>query len=146
MASFLYKRHDDHIAVADWNTVENGRKTGGFPHQPLDISTDWCGGVIESANDQWEQASMLVSEPWTIDRLAIDRKADTVVVDMNGWAFPDPDLGPKSPGTFLLDGKPFADVSYPVDREEVGAIFWQRPNARYSGFRCVASAPYDDFS
>ena len=87
---------------------------------------------------------MLVSEPWMIDQLLVDRKGDTVVVDMNGWAFPDPELGSASPGTFLLNGKPFAEVRFPVDRAEVGAIFWQRPNARYSGFRCVGSGRYDD--
>ena len=63
---------------------------------------------------------------------------------MNGWAFPDPELGPASPGTFLINGRPFADVRYPVDREHVGTVFWQRPNARYSGFRCVASGRYDE--
>ena len=87
---------------------------------------------------------MLVSEPWMIDRLTIDRQGDTVVADMNGWAFPDPELGPASPGQFLINGRPFADVHYPVDRQEVGTIFWQRPNARYSGFRCVASGRYDE--
>ena len=85
---------------------------------------------------------MLVSEPWTIDQLTITRKGDTVIVDMNGWEFPDPELGPASPGRFLINGQPFADVSYPADLEHVGAVFWQRPNARYSGFRCVATGRY----
>ena len=88
--------------------------------------------------------SLLVSEPWMIDQLTVDRKGDTVVVDMNGWAFPDPELGPASPGTFRINGKPFADICYPVDRAGVGTIFWQRSNARYSGYRCVASGRYED--
>ena len=87
---------------------------------------------------------MLVSEPWMIDQLTVETKGEAVVVDMNGWAFPDPELGPASPGTFLINGNAFADVCYPVDREAVGTIFWQRPNARYSGFRCVASGSYGD--
>jgi SAM-dependent methyltransferase len=87
---------------------------------------------------------MLISEPWTIDQLTINRKGDTVIVDMNGWAFPDPELGRASPGKFLINGQPFADVSYPVDRAHVGTVFWQRSNARYSGFRCVASGRYDE--
>lgn len=87
---------------------------------------------------------MLISEPWTIDKLTITRAGDKVVVDMNGWAFPDPELGQNASGTFLINGQPFTDVSYPVDREHVGKVFWQRPNARYSGFRCVASGYYDE--
>jgi SAM-dependent methyltransferase len=87
---------------------------------------------------------MLASEPWMIDKLTIERRGESVVVDMNGWAFPDPELGPDSPGRFLINGQPFADVAYPVDRPEVGTIFWQRRNARYSGFRCVASGAYRD--
>ena len=78
---------------------------------------------------------MLISEQWMIDKLTIERRGTMTVVDMNGWAFPDPELGPASPGAFLINGKPFADVAYPVDLPAVGSIFWQRPNARYSGFR-----------
>lgn len=32
---------------------------------------------------------MLVSEPWAIDKLTITRAGDAVV-EMIGWAFPDP--------------------------------------------------------
>jgi len=87
---------------------------------------------------------MLVSEPWMIDQLTIDHRGSTVVVDMNGWAFPDPELGPTSPGNFLINGRPFSYIAYPVDRPKVGTIFWQRANARYSGFRCVAEGRYDE--
>jgi len=87
---------------------------------------------------------MLISEPWTIDELTTERTGDTVVVDMNGWAFPDPDLGSRSPGRFLINGRPFDEIHYPVESPAVGTVFWQRPNARYSGFRCVANGRYDD--
>ncbi|MEO8158531.1 MAG: class I SAM-dependent methyltransferase [Betaproteobacteria bacterium] len=87
---------------------------------------------------------MLASEPWTIDRITVERDDDSVTVDMNGWAFADPVLGPDAVGAFLMNGQPFAEVHFPVDRADVGAIFWQRPNARYCGFRCVSSGHYDD--
>lgn len=87
---------------------------------------------------------MLISEPWNIDQLKIVREGDTVIVDMNGWALPDPELGQTSPGRFLINGRPFEDIYYPVDRVEVGDILWMRPNARYSGFRCVSRGRYDE--
>lgn len=87
---------------------------------------------------------MLASEPWTIDSITVERHGDTCTVEMNGWAFPDPVLGQASHGNFLINGRPFAKIDYPIDRSEIGPIFWQRPNARYSGFRCVARGKYDE--
>ena len=83
----------------------------------------------------------LAAEPWMIDSLRIDRNDNIVRVDVSGWAFPDPELGASAPGLFLLNGQPFAEIHYPIDREEVGKIFWHRKNARYCGFRCVATGP-----
>lgn len=94
-----------------------------------------------------ESSPLLLSEPWIIDRLAIERRGDDVVVVMEGWAFPDPDLDPGTPPastTFLWNGRPFAEVHYPLERGDVGNAFWQRRNAWYSGFRCVASAPHGE--
>lgn len=87
---------------------------------------------------------MLVSEPWTIDQLIIDREGDMVTVRMSGWAFADPQLGMASPKLFLINGRPFTDMTFPVDRVDVGNIFWQRTNARYCGFHCVAVGRYDE--
>jgi len=60
---------------------------------------------------------------------------------MSGWAFPDPKLGPASPGNFLLNGTPFDEIRYPTVREDVGDKFWQRKHSRYSGYQCSATLP-----
>src|SRR5262249_20943092 len=91
-----------------------------------------------------DDPSFLVSEPWLIDNLRIGRRGGVAVVDAEGWAFPHPDLEPAAPRSFLLNGRPFPHVRYPIERGDVGAAFWQRRNARHSGFRCVASGAHDD--
>jgi hypothetical protein len=60
---------------------------------------------------------------------------------MVGWAFPDPQLGPNSPGKFLLNGVLFDEIRYPSVREDVEEKLWQRKNSRYSGYKCSATLP-----
>jgi SAM-dependent methyltransferase len=82
-------------------------------------------------------------EPWLIDSLHIDRTGDAVRLEMSGWALPDPELGVRSPAAFSINGAPFSEVQYPIDREDVGKVLWHRKNARYSGFQCIAVGQYD---
>ncbi|MEO7760839.1 MAG: class I SAM-dependent methyltransferase [Casimicrobiaceae bacterium] len=76
--------------------------------------------------------------------MSVIRDGGQVSVEMTGWAFPDPELAELSPSNFNLNGKPFMKVFYPLDRAEVGIVFWQRENARFSGFRCLAKGTYDE--
>lgn len=68
----------------------------------------------------------LPSEPWLFDKLLLKENGASTRVEMAGWAFPDPDLGMSSPGEFLLNGNPFAKITYPIYREDVGKVFWPR--------------------
>ena len=86
---------------------------------------------------------LLPGEPWIIDSLRVTGQDACARVDMLGWAFPDPQLGPNSPGKFLLNGAPFDQIRYPIVRGDVEDKFWQRKNSRYSGFQCGASLPPD---
>src|SRR5580658_7119402 len=86
---------------------------------------------------------LLAGEPWTIDSFQAHRSGKSVHIEMRGWALPDAELGAASPGLFLLNGQPFPDIEYPIDREDVGHVMWMRKNSRYSGFRCAAIAAYE---
>jgi SAM-dependent methyltransferase len=78
----------------------------------------------------------LPGELWTIDGLRITPRNGQARIDMLGWAFPDPQLGPNSPGKFLLNGVPFEEIRYPIARGDVEEKFWQRKHSRYSGYQC----------
>ena len=88
--------------------------------------------------------SYLAAEPWTIDGFRVDRGETATRVEVDGWAFPDPDLGAASQGKFSINGQPFTHVQYPIDREDIGKYFWMRRNSRYSGFHCVADLPNEN--
>jgi SAM-dependent methyltransferase len=86
---------------------------------------------------------LLVGEPWMIESFAMDQVGESLRVEIRGWALPDPEFGAASPGRFLINGKPFSEIQYPSDREDVGRTMWLRENSRYSGFRCVESGTRD---
>lgn len=84
---------------------------------------------------------VLPSELWHFESLRLEPHNDLMRVEMSGWAFPEPELGPASPGKFLLNGTAFDEIRYPTIREDVGGKFWQRKHSRYSGFQCAALRP-----
>ncbi|HMJ63471.1 MAG TPA: hypothetical protein VK493_16995 [Bryobacteraceae bacterium] len=81
----------------------------------------------------------LPGEFWQIDSLRVTQQNGLARVDMIGWAFFDPNLGPDSPGKFLLNGAPFDEIRYPILRGDVEERFWQRKHSRYSGYRSAPS-------
>ena len=83
----------------------------------------------------------LPGEFWPIDSLRVTQQNGLARVDMIGWAFSDPNLGPDSPGKFLLNGAPFDEIRYPILRGDVEERFWQRKHSRYSGYQCGATLP-----
>jgi SAM-dependent methyltransferase len=88
--------------------------------------------------------SLLTAEPWIIEGFRADRDRESVRVEMRGWALPDPELGAASPGRFLINGRPFHEIEYPIEREDIRQKIWMRRNSGYSGFRCVAEGDYEE--
>ncbi len=56
------------------------------------------------------------------------------VLEIKGWALP-PAGGPEKAG-FAVNGTLFEHVDYPLEREDIGRIFWWVPDSLYSGFHC----------
>jgi len=71
----------------------------------------------------------LVAEPWYVDRVAIDGRR----LNAAGWSMPVTDREPPG-GWFTVNGKRFDRLAYPLLREDVGAVFWQRDGASNCGF------------
>lgn len=55
-------------------------------------------------------------------------------LEIRGWALTPPNG--YHPATFTLNGVPLDEVEYPRPRRDIGDLFWFRPGAEYSGFRC----------
>jgi SAM-dependent methyltransferase len=82
----------------------------------------------------------LAAEPWYVDRVALDGAHLTV----DGWSMP---VSGREPGEgwFTVNGRRFDRLGYPLPREDVGAVFWQRAGASRCGFHGeidALSAPY----
>lgn len=75
----------------------------------------------------------LVAEPWYVDTVAIDGKRVTVA----GWSMPVDAAREPADGLFRINGRRFDSIRYPLRRDDVGAVFWQRIGAADSGFECV---------
>ncbi len=69
---------------------------------------------------------------WGIDLIRQDKQA----LEIEGWALP-PEAGPED-AAFTLNGRPFEQVRYPHEREDIGRVFWWFPGSLFSGFRCRA--------
>jgi SAM-dependent methyltransferase len=78
----------------------------------------------------------LAAEPWFIDRMSVD--AGDVVVE--GWSF-----AQGARDCFLLNGRPFDSVDFPLAREDVAKLFWQRRDAAACGFRLASSRVPDPY-
>ena len=71
----------------------------------------------------------LVAEPWYVDRVTIDGPRFSAA----GWSMPVADDEPRG-GWFTVNGRRFDRLAYPLLREDVGAVFWQREGASRCGF------------
>jgi SAM-dependent methyltransferase len=73
----------------------------------------------------------LDAEPWYVDRVTIDGTR----VSVAGWSMP-VTAQPPPEGWFLINGRRFDVVRYPLPRADVADVFWQRRGAANSGFEC----------
>lgn len=83
----------------------------------------------------------LIAEPWILEALQFEETSHEVSVEIGGFALPDPQLGPSSAGRFLINGEPFAEIEYPIFREDILTRVCRRASSGYSGFRCRSSGP-----
>jgi methyltransferase family protein len=71
----------------------------------------------------------LRAEPWYIDRIAIEGNR----LRAEGWSMP-VDAREPDEGWFTINGRRFDRIAYPLRRDDVGALFWQRRDAANCGF------------
>src|SRR5574340_925947 len=71
----------------------------------------------------------LRAEPWYVDRVTVDGARMRV----EGWSMPVAQDAPDE-GWFTINGRRCDRVSYPLRRDDVGAVFWQRRDAAQCGF------------
>jgi len=67
---------------------------------------------------------------WAIDNTSVDDGTLTI----NGWALRPP--GGAQNAVFTANGRPFDDQRFPLERGDLGDLFWYRANARDSGYEC----------
>jgi SAM-dependent methyltransferase len=71
----------------------------------------------------------LRAEPWFVDRVT----RDGAHVRVEGWSMPVETRAPDT-GWFTINGRRFDRIAYPLRRDDVGALFWQRRDAANCGF------------
>jgi SAM-dependent methyltransferase len=71
----------------------------------------------------------LRAEPWYVDR--VTREGSRLRVE--GWSMP-VDARAPGEGWFTINGRRFDRIAYPLRRDDVGAVFWQRRDAADCGF------------
>ena len=84
----------------------------------------------------------LRAEPWYVDRVTIDATR----VRVEGWSMPVSADVPAA-GWFTINGRRFDRIAYPLRRDDVGAVFWQRRDAADCGFIAEIddlAVPYPD--
>jgi hypothetical protein len=90
------------------------------------------------ASDDVLRASLivprLVAEPWYVDTVEIEGTR----VSVAGWSMPVDSRQP-SEGWFTINGRRFDSIRYPLTRQDVGEVFWQRAGSAQCGFECVAN-------
>lgn len=85
----------------------------------------------------------LVAEPWYVDQVSIDGKRLVAA----GWSMPIDGAPEPAAGWFNVNGRRFDATRYPLQRTDVGNVFWQRAGAANSGFECEIDdlpEPYPD--
>ena len=93
--------------------------------------------VLEGALRESLTVPQLVAEPWYVDQVSIDGTRLSVA----GWSMPVVET-PPSDGWFSVNGRRFDSMRYPLQRADVGDVFWQRAGAANSGFECsIADLP-----
>lgn len=85
-----------------------------------------------SAEDRFREMldQILTPEPWCIDDIHID--GDNL--EITGWA-----LAPEGKHTnvaFTVNDQPFEDIAFPMPRTDVASVFWYKPGADATTFRC----------
>ena len=83
----------------------------------------------------------LAAEPWYVDRVTIDGARLAVA----GWSMPVDAAHEPPDGWFKVNGRTFDSVRYPLLRQDVGAVFWQREGSEMCGFECAIEALADPY-
>lgn len=78
--------------------------------------------------------SLMDVEPWCVDFVQVGQD----FIEIRGWAIGRRDLKETS---FTLNGLEFEQIQYPVQREDIGKLFWYVHGAENSGFICRSSLP-----
>jgi len=93
--------------------------------------------MLEAALRESLCVPKLVAEPWYVDQVSIDGPQLSVA----GWSMPVDTIEPTG-GWFSVNGRRFDSIRYPLPRDDVGNVFWQRAGAAHSGFECsIADLP-----
>src|SRR6266481_4679362 len=79
-----------------------------------------------------ELSNLLGPDPWCID----DVRFEDGFLEITGWA-----LAPEGnylDVTFTLNDREFQEIDFPLPRPDVAEVFWFKPWATQSAFRCRA--------
>lgn len=98
--------------------------------------------LADSAGHRDLVVPRLVAEPWYVDRVDVEGRRFSAA----GWSMPLSSHEPRE-GWFTVNGRRFDRLAYPLLREDVGALFWQRESASRCGFDGVIddlAEPYPD--
>src|SRR5688572_25464143 len=74
--------------------------------------------IAHGTSQQRLLASLLPEHQWCVDHVDISND----VMEIRGWAIPP--NGNHAAATFTVNGLPFRDITYPLDRKDVGRLFW----------------------
>jgi SAM-dependent methyltransferase len=104
------------------------RKLGGNLKRTL-------GGLLDRGS--YDQRLGLFRDLWCVDHAEVSDRT----FEIRGWAVTR--AGDPSAVSFTLNGRPFDEVEYPLDRPDIERIYQFLPHARQSGFICRAAIAPD---
>jgi SAM-dependent methyltransferase len=94
--------------------------------------------AFEPRPDGRRLADLMTRAQWSVDHIELTPDG----VEMHGWAVA---RGlPATDAVFLVNGRQFDAVQYPLARDDIAGLFWYLPEARASGFNCRARTSLDD--
>jgi SAM-dependent methyltransferase len=82
--------------------------------------------------------SMLGVEPWCIDDISYREG----ILEITGWAVP-PE-GRHADVTFSVNDQEFERIIYPLPRTDVAQVFWYKPGAALTAFKCQSTLTKDE--
>lgn len=93
--------------------------------------------ALSAVGPVWPEQERLVAEPYYIDHVVYASEAR---IEISGWSRNDQGIPPAAQASrFTVNGQTPLEVAYPLPREGVQQVLWQRPNATMSGFRVAVA-------